>query len=214
MFIELVDALRCPYEHEESWLVLGAERMDERHVLDGVLGCPVCRRQYTIAAGVADLRTGPRPAPLVAPSGAAVADPEQAIRLAALLDLTDAGGYAVLVGTWTRHASALQALSDTHLLLVNPEPGVAVGRGTSGLLADRRLPLAAGSARGLAVDAAAGPDFLAAALASVRAGGRVVAPVVLPVPDGVTELVRDASVWVAERSAPASGLVSLARGGR
>jgi hypothetical protein len=37
MFIELVDALRCPVPHEESWLVASADRMEARHIVDGTL---------------------------------------------------------------------------------------------------------------------------------------------------------------------------------
>jgi len=42
MFSELVDVLRCPRPHEESWLVLAAHRLDGRDIMAGVLGCPVC----------------------------------------------------------------------------------------------------------------------------------------------------------------------------
>ncbi len=216
MFIELVDSLRCPHDHEESWLVLSAERMDGRNVLEGVLGCPVCRRRYPIGGGVADLRTGDHAAPAGA-DGAhepPPADPEQAMRLAAFLNLSGGGGYAVLFGGWTRYAAGVLALAETHLLLVNPEPGVVIGPGLSGMLVDTGLPVAPGSARALALDAGSGPELLAAALRGVQARGRVLAPAGLPLPDGVTELARDTSVWVAERDTPASGLVSLSRGAR
>ena len=217
MFIELVDSLRCPHAHEESWLVLGAGRMEGRDVMEGVLGCPVCRAQYGITDGVADLRTGDRaavapPAAEAAPAGEA----EQAMRLAAFLNLAGGTGFAVLFGEWTRYAAGVQALADTHLLLANPVPGVRIGGGTSGVLVDRVLPVAGGSARGLAIDAETGAaaPFLAAAVGSVQAGGRVVAPAAVPLPEGLTELARDATTWVAERDAAPSGLVSLSRGGR
>jgi uncharacterized protein YbaR (Trm112 family) len=213
MFIELVDSLRCPHAHEESWLVLGAERMDGRDVMDGVLGCPVCRAQYRIAGGGAGLRAADGAVP--PPGGTApAADAEQAMRLAAFLNLAGGGGYAVLVGEWTRHAGGVQALAETHLLLVNPRPGVRIGGGTSGVLVDRVLPVAPGSARGLALDASVDASFAAAALRGVQARGRVLAPASLPLPDGVSELARDGAVWVAERDVPPSGLVSLSRGER
>ena len=56
MFIELVDALRCPRTHEESWLVLAASRIEARHIQEGALGCPVCRAEYPIRDGIVDLR--------------------------------------------------------------------------------------------------------------------------------------------------------------
>ncbi|OYV73133.1 MAG: hypothetical protein B7Z72_03175 [Gemmatimonadetes bacterium 21-71-4] len=212
MFIELVDALRCPHPHEESWLVAAADRMDGRNIMEGVLGCPVCKAQFRITEGVADLRAAPGSRRAAAP--AVARDPEQAMRLAAFLHLTDGRGYAALVGAWTAHAPDIQAVAETHLLLVNPPAGVRIGAGMSGLLADTRLPVAAGSARGLAVDQDVGADWLASALAGVQAGGRVVAPAAMPLPGGVTQLARDAVVWVAERTPEPSGLVSLGRGVR
>ncbi len=211
MFIELVDTLRCPHDHEESWLVLGADRLDGRDVVAGVLGCPVCRARYEITNGVADLRPAPAPA---APRAGPAADPGQALRLAALLGLADAGGYAVLVGDWTAHAAALRDLVEPHLLVVNPVHGVPVGAGISAIRADPPLPLAAASARALAVDAGADAAFLTRAADVLRPGGRLVAPAALALPAGVTELARDAALWVAEREAAASGLVALGRGRR
>lgn len=214
MFIELVDSLRCPRDHEDSWLVLGAERMHERHVVSGVLGCPVCRAQYRIEHGVADLRLRPgdaRPSRAPEPTPGAA---EQAMRLAAFLNLTDGGGPAVLVGAWTRYAVGVRALTDTPLLLVNPVAGGVVEPGLSGLRVDDVLPLAAASARGVALDEGADAAFVARAVRAVRPRGRVLAPSAVPVPEGVTELARDAAVWVAERSADAGPLIALARAGR
>ena len=52
MFIELTDHLRCPAEHEESYLVLLPERMEDRSVREGRLGCPLCGRTYAVVDGV------------------------------------------------------------------------------------------------------------------------------------------------------------------
>src|SRR3954470_22746959 len=99
MFIELIDTLRCPTPHEESWLVLSSSRMAARHVLEGVLGCPVCKAEYPIHDGAADFRRAP-PAPT---SPAGPGEPVQAMRLAAFLGLDDAHGFAVLMGGWGAH---------------------------------------------------------------------------------------------------------------
>ena len=40
-------------------------------------------------------------------------------------------------------------------------------------------------------------------------GGRIVGPARASVPEGVKELVRDETVWVGEREAPAAPLVRL-----
>jgi len=210
VFIELVDVLRCPNPHEETWLVLAAEQMNERDAIEGTLGCPICHAEYRIVGGVAHFDRGAHRQPRSESH-----DENEAIRLAALLDLTDARGYAILVGDTGIHAPGLRDHTDVQLLLVNPPPGIAMGGGLSGLTSApaSSLPLAAASARGIALDAAATPQQLDAALGVVSAGGRIVAPIALPVPRGVTELARDDRHWVAERSsAPiASGFVKLHR---
>ena len=65
MFIELTDHLRCPADHDESFLVLLPDRMEGRSVRTGHLGCPVCGRTFQLADGVLD--TGDAPAPGVRP---------------------------------------------------------------------------------------------------------------------------------------------------
>ena len=213
MFIELVDALRCPRTHEESWLVLAASRIEARHIQEGTLGCPVCRAEYPIRDGIVDLRLEQTSAAAARPGPAADAthltDRVPADHLAAMLGLGDALGFAVLVGAWDRHAEALLALGQMPpLLLVDPPPGVVMVPGLSGLRADARLPLALGAARAIAVDDD-GAIRLESAVQTARAGGRVVAPAHAVVPDGVRELVRDGHVWVGEREAAPSGLVRL-----
>jgi len=44
MYIELTDHLRCPENHEERFLVLLPDRVEDRSVRTGQLGCPVCGR--------------------------------------------------------------------------------------------------------------------------------------------------------------------------
>ncbi|HTK48794.1 MAG TPA: hypothetical protein VL328_12535 [Gemmatimonadaceae bacterium] len=206
MFIELVDALRCPRPHEESWLVLSATRLEARHVREGTLGCPVCHAEYPIEGGVADFRVKERAT--LAPSEAMPELPE-AEELAAMLGLTDPLGFVVLVGAWARRADALLDLLDAPpLLLVDPPADVPIGPGLSGLRADAALPVAVGAARGVAVDDAEAARVESAAR-TTRAGGRLVAPVHAALPAGVRELARDARVWVAEREATPSAPITL-----
>jgi hypothetical protein len=204
MFIELVDALRCPTPHEESWLVAAATRMAFRHIVEGTLGCPVCHAQYPIHRGVVDFRRAPRsaPTPDVPP------DEEQATRLAAFLDLADRTGFAVLLGPWSVHAPLLRALVETPLVVVDPPEGMEGEPGISVIRCDGEIPLAAGAARGMAIDA--GSDSrVASAVRATRVKGRLVAPVSVAVPAEVKELARDDAVWVAEREAAASPLLTL-----
>lgn len=204
MFIELVDALRCPGPHEESWLVASATRMEFRHIVDGTLGCPVCRAEYAVTRGVVDFRRAAhRPLPPDLPP-----DETEATRLAALLDLTDRTGFAVLVGSWTVHAPLLRALVETPLVSVDPPEGTEGEPGISVIRCDGELPLAEGAARGVAVDADT-PARVASAVRATRAGGRLVLPSGVALPAGVRELARDAAVVVAEREAAASPPVTL-----
>jgi uncharacterized protein YbaR (Trm112 family) len=208
MFIELVDMLRCPNRHEETWLVLAADRTDGRDVMDGTLGCPICHAEYPIVAGVARFGEAPptRPSP---------ADENESLRMTALLDLSDARGYAILYGGTGSHAPGIRELADVQLLLVDPPAGVEMGNGLSGLTTNAAgvLPLAAASARAIALDDGATPAMLHAALAFLAPGGRLLAPVRLLLPDGVSELARDDRHWLAERlRAPvSSGIVSIDR---
>jgi uncharacterized protein YbaR (Trm112 family) len=205
MFVEIVDALRCPRPHEESWLVLAARRTEDRHVLEGTLGCPVCRAEYPIRNGIVDFSASAVPdgAP---PAGVALAPADH---LAAMLDLGDARGFVVLTGAWGTRAEELRELIDAPpLLLVDPPAHVTMGHGLSGIRAGATLPLATGAARAVATDRA-DPAHVAEATRATRVGGRIVAPADSPVPNVVRELARDATVWVGERLPLPSAPVTL-----
>jgi uncharacterized protein YbaR (Trm112 family) len=204
MFIELVDALRCPVPHEESWLVAAAVRMEARHIVEGTLGCPVCSAEYPIHDGVVDFRRS---------DGAIVAervagDAEQAMRMAALLNLSDAQGFAVLLGAWGAQAHELASMVETPIVVVDPPLDVVGAPGVSVLRCDGVVPLAIGAARAMAIDDSS-DERVASAVRATRAKGRVLAPLSVPVPAEVTELARDETMWVGERAALASPLVSL-----
>jgi len=204
MFIELVDALRCPVAHEESWLVAAAIRMEARHIVEGTLGCPVCSAEYPIRNGVVDFRRGVGQLP----AEDAPRDPELAMRLAAMLDLADAQGFAVLLGTWGSHAAELSGIVETPLILIDPPANVTGAPGVSVLRCDGELPLAAGAARAMAIDDGDSAR-VASAVRATRVKGRVLAPVSVELPTGVRQLARDESVWVGERESVASPLVTL-----
>jgi uncharacterized protein YbaR (Trm112 family) len=204
MFIELVDALRCPRAHEESWLVASATRMEARHIVRGTLGCPVCLTEYPIENGVVDFRAANLAVPtLIASSSAA-----SAMHVAAMLDLADASGFAVLLGDWGAIANELTTVVETPLILVDPPITITGSAGISVIRCDGEIPLATGAARAIAIDAGS-VDRVASAARVTRAKGRLLAPIALPVPQGVRELARDAHLWVGEREAVASPIVTL-----
>ena len=206
MFVELIEYLRCPAAHEESVLVAAAERSEQRHIVSGVLGCPVCGAEYPIRDGVARFADA-------APVAAEPASVEIAMRIAAFLELTDARGFALLCGRWGAHAGPLAELVETPLFLVNPPAGADLSRAAAVIEAGETLPLSAGVARAAALDPALAmsPD---AVLRALRGSARVMGPVTLPIPTGLTEVARDSRDWVAEKSAapePAPRLVPLKR---
>lgn len=207
MFVELIESLRCPRDHEESPLVVAASRTEARHVMEGSLGCPICRAEFPIHGGEA-LFGG------AAATEARAGNAETGMRLAAFLDLTDRRGFAVLCGPWGAHAEEVRQIAATPLLLVNPPRGVDVS--ATGIVRVRgRLPVAALSARGAALDESADEVLLASTVAAVRAGGRVIGPASLATPEDVRELTRDTAIWVGEKSAasddPTRRLVALRR---
>ncbi|MEO6525780.1 MAG: hypothetical protein ABIP93_04080 [Gemmatimonadaceae bacterium] len=208
MFIELVDTLRCPNPHEESWLVVSATTLEARHIRDGVLGCPVCRSEYPVRDGIADFRASAAiAAPPTTPSASwTLAGADQ---LAALMNLADPLGFAVLTGRWGERALELLAVVDCPpLMLVDPPPSVSMRPGLSGIRCGPTIPLAVGTARAVAVDTTE-PSRVGSSARATRVGGRIVAPAEAPIPDGVRELARDDHVWVGEREAPPSALVTL-----
>jgi uncharacterized protein YbaR (Trm112 family) len=211
VFVELIETLRCPRPHEEAQLVATASRTEARHIVEGVLGCPICGAEFTIENGVA--RFG-EPGEETWPEKP---DPETAMRLAAFLELTDARGFALLCGRWGVHADSIHQLAETQLVLVNPPRTVPVDIAAGVVVTGESVPFAAGAARALALDAPASREFARSAVRAVRAGGRVVGPAALELPEGVTELVRDERMWVGEKTAAPDAtprLVSITKAAR
>lgn len=209
MFIELVDDLRCPRSHEETWLVASTNRTVGRDIIEGTLGCPSCRAEYPIREGVVWFGE-PGLAGDPAPGRSLPADPELAMRLAAFLDLSDAQGLALLAGAWGPAAQSLRGIVPPHLVLLNPQPPVAAGEGISVLEIASGIPLADATCRGVALDDAhADAAHVDDAVRVLRPRGHLVAPASTPTPAGVTELARDEQLWVAERNAAPARLVSL-----
>ena len=214
MHSEFVDTLRCLSIHEESWLVVAADETEGRHVMRGLLGCPVCHARYPIERGVADFTNGTR-LPVALEGDTPTADASAALKLAAMLDLTDPSGYVILVGEWARLGAALRDIVPIPVLAVNPPPDVAMGDGVSGVTTLDRIPVTASSARAIAFAPPTLTDAdaleLPSALGAVRPGGRVVAGSAVSLPDDVALVERDAEHWVATRTSGAP-LIRLVRG--
>ncbi len=206
---DLLDALRCPGTHEESWLVAMVLEASGSSLLVAELACPVCGAEFRIVNGVAHFAGSTPAAPPAWPSEPYT--PAMALRLAALLGVAESQLPVALVGRYTAASSALASLVSAPQLLINGSP-VIPGPGVSCLVVADRLPLGVESLAAIAVDAThATATFLDSATRALRLGGRLVAPADAPVPAGMRELARDTTEWVAETTARASGLVELRR---
>jgi uncharacterized protein YbaR (Trm112 family) len=209
MFLELVDILRCPRPHEETWLVASSVRMEGRHIVEGELGCHVCHEHYPITDGVA--RFGERATTSAPDTTPGLAHESAAMRIAALLGLAEPGGVVLLTGKFGSLAHPMAMMvGDTQLVAVNPAEAIGMGDTVSALTTESVLPLANGACRGAAVDAThVDPAFLAEVARVLKPGARLVAPASCSLPDGVTELARDDREWVGEQRGASSPLVPI-----
>jgi uncharacterized protein YbaR (Trm112 family) len=216
MHRDLLDALRCPAPHEESWLVAMVHRAEGPVLHDVDLACPHCQREFTVRSRVADFRL----AVAAEASHVSVAGTEapDALRLAALLGLSPdeqpTAHPILLSGVYASASHALGELARVPQVLVNTSelPEHARRETVSVLRVGNALPLGVATLDAAALDAAhSDATFVASVVRAVRAKGRLVAPAHLPVPDGVRELARDDHEWVGEVVAQASGLVELRR---
>ncbi len=207
MHIELTEMLRCPEPHAEEFLVISTGEMLGRMIRSGLVGCPVCRREYPLRQGVVDFTgsgkreaggvvEGPLPAsrfPL----------PDQAQTLQALLDLSGPGGFVVLLGSAARHAVSLAGLMDgIHFVGVNAPPDSEELPVLSLLKGPEVVPLRQSMARGVVVGRElAAPAWLAEAVRVLLRGRRlVVEGEKIPVPPGTKRLASGEGLFVGEKT--------------
>jgi uncharacterized protein YbaR (Trm112 family) len=203
MFIELIDTLRCPGDHPETWLVAAIQERDERIVLEGTLGCPVCHRQYPISRGIAWY--GRDPATTTLPTAEAPGDAEGAMRAAAFLAPPE-GAMLALSGEWGAYAHGVAALVPVRIFAINPSRAIEESEQVAIVETDQGLPFAALSLRGVALGDNATPRDLGSAVRVLKDGRRLVAPVSLPVPEEIQEIARDERYWVGEKRGALVGL--------
>jgi uncharacterized protein YbaR (Trm112 family) len=206
MHIELTEMLRCPESHREEFLVLSTSEMNGRMVLRGVVGCPVCRREFEIIDGIVDFTTAPsgehpgrslRRTPAV--RSPVVLEPQS---LQALLDLGGPGGYAILLGSAARYAVGLASLmGGVHFVGINAPPDVEELPVLSLVQADRVIPLRGAMARAAVVGAElAGTPWTGEAVRVLLPGRRLVieSETAAP-PEQVVQLAVGQGLWVGEK---------------
>jgi uncharacterized protein YbaR (Trm112 family) len=189
MFIELTDHLRCPADHDESYLVLLPDRMDARSVREGRLGCPVCGRSYSVVNGILDL------------GGEVLASPQSTLlepeALTALMGLGGPGGYLVLVGSPAdRWPEVSELNAGVGLVALNPGSRIEEAPGIS-IIRSAMLPLKARSMRGVVLGSPYGDDpaWVADAARVVLPGLRVAGEGAVPA-SGIDLMASAGGVWV------------------
>ena len=201
MHIELTEMLRCPESHGEAFLVMSTGEMLGRMVRSGILGCPICRREFPIVKGIVDFSGSEPSADATHPASRIphLVDPET---LQALLDLSGPGGYIVLVGAAARHAVGLAGLmGGVHFIGINAPADVEELPILSLLVCPSMIPLRQTIARGAVVGSdRLGSEWLAEARRVVLPGRRVVIEGEdVPVPVGLTRLAAGEGLFVGER---------------
>lgn len=188
-----------------------ADRVADRRVRDGFLGCPNCRERYPVRGGLVDLRL-PGQEVLLEPE--AVAEPgaraggEAAVRLAALMGVGEGSGVALIVGRGARHAAGVASLV----------PGLEVavlgggvedwgeGAGVSRVVSGGGLPFRSGGLGAVALTGESAVSLEAEGARVVGLGGRLVldgaaaGAVERLRAAGLTVLVDESGVVVAERA--------------
>lgn len=215
MFIELTEILRCPNDHEESYVVCVPVEMDGRRVIRGGIGCPVCHAEYPVVDGVAYFggegegrseRASEGAARAVRPRARAQVAPSPTYDVSALqafINLEGRGGYALLVGSAGRLGAEIAALvPGVHFFGVNPPDDVQPSAAFSVLRSPRALPVKTQSVRAVAVgaDHAAEP-WLTDGVRVLLEGLRFVVENEDAHPGGIAELARAAGLLVGEKRA-------------
>lgn len=175
MHVLLTDRLSCPRCGPEFGLILLAERMDDRRVLAGRMGCPNCRDRFPVSRGFGDLRAPPR-AELSEAGGLPAAEPEATERLQALLAVAEGPGNLVLAGPVAAHAAGLaDRVPELEVVAVSPalrdDPERA---GVSRLVSRPGLPFFSGTFRGAALSGDASDALLEEAARVLAPGARLV----------------------------------------
>jgi uncharacterized protein YbaR (Trm112 family) len=209
MHLLLTDRLSCPRCGPEFGLILLSDRMHDRKVLEGTLGCPNCRDGFPVREGFGDLRAPPRgplaPGRAGSPVPAGAAEVE---RLQALLGVAEGPGTLLLVGGPARHAPAL-ADRIAGVEVVGLDADLAAwpdAPRVSRMVSRPGIPFFTRSLRGVVVDGAMGPHWL-------EEGARVVAAlarlVVIDAPPGAEDALVGSGLRIL---ASEGGTVVAARG--
>ncbi len=177
MHLLLTDRLTCSRCGPEFGLILRADRIEDRIVLDGILGCPNCRDSYPVRDGFGDLRAPPRTEVAEGRAGGpGEVDPDESHRLAALLGVPEGPGTLALVGRTARHANGLaNIVAGVEIVAVDGDMGLwEEAPHVSRIVSFPGLPFYSRTLRAVAVDGALGLPWIQDAARVTARLGRVV----------------------------------------
>jgi hypothetical protein len=102
-------------------------------------------------------------------------------------------------------------MAEIRVIAINPPTGVKESETVGLVRVGSEIPLAAGSALGVAVDAWFPAKIVESAVRVVRPGGRIVGPAAIKAPSGLSILAHDDKYWVAQK---APEVVTISRASR
>ncbi len=177
MHILLTDILTCPRCGPDFGLIVLADRIDNRQVSEGQLGCANCRSTFPIEKGTADLRLDSVDR-LPLEHGHPAPEVDRGFRAAALLGPPAANASILTIEIEGFHASEIsRTFPEAHVI------GVTAGRppaedGSESLLSrirsGRSLPFRNQAFRGVAVFGTPSAELLAEVVRVLARGTRVV----------------------------------------
>ena len=196
MHILLTDLLTCPRCGPDFGLIVLSDRLAERQVLEGSLGCANCRLIYPIHGGVADLRWAG--AGELIDAATDPADPDRPIRIAALLGITRPNAtILILERSGATAAGVTPLIPDVHVIGgsgVDVSDNAEAPQGIlSRVMLGGSLPFRTGSLAGLAAVGIDIRGLLGEVRRILRPDGRIV---VEAAPGDLPGMLRDAGFEV------------------
>ncbi|MAR45561.1 MAG: hypothetical protein CME03_05495 [Gemmatimonadaceae bacterium] len=177
MHLLLTDRLTCPRCGPEFGLILLADKLVDRVVHSGVLGCPNCRDAFEVEEGFADLRAPPRRGLEAGRAGdGKLPKDEQVERVVALLGLHRGPGTVATLGSAAVFAAPIsESVEDLMVVAVDSETRKwALQNNVTRMVSSPGLPFFDRTLRGVVVDGELGAALLFEACRCVSQMSRVV----------------------------------------
>lgn len=163
MHILLTDILTCPRCGPEFGLIVLADRIEDRQVRQGRLGCANCRERYVVEQGVADLRHEYN-APLEVTDRPGAGDTgDRGFRAAALLGAQPANASLLLLETGGMRAPEFaETHPEVHVIAASADPPSDVTEAgvLSRVVAGGRLPFRERAFQGVAILGTPSPNLI------------------------------------------------------